>query len=33
MHPDIAAVIAQVRSGEILAVAGFERMPRVARDG
>jgi histidine ammonia-lyase len=33
MHPDIAAVIGQVRSGAILAAAGAEQMPRVARDG
>lgn len=33
MHPDIAAVIALVRSGEILAAGGAEQMPRVARDG
>jgi histidine ammonia-lyase len=33
MHPDITAVIALVRSGEILCAGGSERMPRVARDG
>ena len=33
MHPDMTAVIALVRSGEMLAASGAEQMPRVARDG
>jgi len=33
MHPDIAAVIAQVRSGAIAGAAGAERMPRATSDG